>query len=120
MSPWKSLTKVRRKTRQTKGRSREGIFIKKFQNSPPLPWRERVRVRGGDLIITATLILPHQGGGKYFRELDAPQLCCGVLHCCQKKIFESLWTYPWNYRIEREDRYGGITANASIGRYEID
>jgi len=22
----------------------------------------------------------HQGGGKSFRELDAPQLCCGVLH----------------------------------------
>jgi hypothetical protein len=26
------------------------------------------------------LILPHQGGGEFFRELDAPQLCCGVLH----------------------------------------
>jgi len=25
-----------------------------------------------DLIITSTLILPHQGGGKFFRELDAP------------------------------------------------
>jgi len=35
---------------------------------------------GNDLIITPTLILPHQGGGKFFRELDAPQLCCGVLH----------------------------------------
>jgi hypothetical protein len=33
-----------------------------------------------DLIITPTLILPHQGGGKFFRELDALQLCCGVLH----------------------------------------
>ena len=44
-------------------------------------WRERVRVRGSDVIITPTLILPHQGGGKFFRELDAPQLCCGVLHC---------------------------------------
>ena len=21
-----------------------------------------------------------QGGGKFFRELDTPQLCCGVLH----------------------------------------
>jgi len=31
-----------------------------------------------DLIITSTLILPHQGGGKFFRELDAPQLCSGV------------------------------------------
>ena len=30
--------------------------------------------------ITPTLILPHQGGGEFFRELDAPQLCCGVLH----------------------------------------
>jgi len=29
----------------------------------------------------ATLILPHKGGGKFFRELDAPQLCCGALHC---------------------------------------
>jgi len=35
---------------------------------------------GNDLIITPTLILPHQGGRKFFRELDAPQLCCGVLH----------------------------------------
>ena len=31
-------------------------------------------------MITPTLILPHQGGGGFFRELDAPQLCCGVLH----------------------------------------
>jgi hypothetical protein len=31
-------------------------------------------------VITPTLILPHQGGGEFFRELDAPQLCCGVLH----------------------------------------
>jgi len=46
----------------------------------PLPWGERVRVRGNDVIITPTLILPHQGGGKFFRELDAPQLCCGELH----------------------------------------
>ena len=47
----------------------------------PLPSGERVRVRAGnDLIITPTLILPHQGGGKFFKELDAPQLCCGVLH----------------------------------------
>jgi hypothetical protein len=22
----------------------------------------------------------HQGGGKFFRELEAPQLCCGGLH----------------------------------------
>jgi hypothetical protein len=29
------------------------------------------------LIITPTLILPHQGGGKFFRELDAPQLPLG-------------------------------------------
>ena len=29
---------------------------------------------------TPTLILPHQGGGEFLRELDAPQLCCGVLH----------------------------------------
>jgi hypothetical protein len=46
----------------------------------PLPWGERVRVRENYLIITPTLILPHQGGGKFFRELDASQLCCGVLH----------------------------------------
>jgi len=32
----------------------------------PLPWRERVRVRGNNLIITPTLILPHQGGGVVF------------------------------------------------------
>ena len=31
-------------------------------------------------MITLSLILPHQEGGKFFRELDAPQLCCGVLH----------------------------------------
>jgi hypothetical protein len=31
-------------------------------------------------LITPTLILTHQGGEKYFRELDVPQLCCGVLH----------------------------------------
>jgi len=30
-----------------------------------------------DLWITPTLILPHQGGGKYFRDLDAPQLAAG-------------------------------------------
>jgi hypothetical protein len=40
-----------------------------------------LHIRGGnDLVITPTLILPHQGGGEFFRELDAPQLCCGVLH----------------------------------------
>jgi len=32
---------------------------------------------GNDLIITPTLILPHQGGGKFFREFDAPQLAAG-------------------------------------------
>ena len=31
------------------------------------------------VIITPTLILLRQGGGKFLRELDAPQLCCGVL-----------------------------------------
>ena len=31
-------------------------------------------------MVTPTLILPRQGGGKFFRELDAPQLCCGILH----------------------------------------
>ena len=67
----------------------------------PLPWGERVRVRGNMFVHpspsqrlsepAATLILPHpsgpealpgwrQGGGKFFRDLDAPQLCCGVLH----------------------------------------
>jgi len=46
-------------------------------NGLPLPWGERVRVRGNDLIITPTLILPHQGGGKFFREFDAPQLAAG-------------------------------------------
>jgi len=30
--------------------------------------------------LAVTLILPHQGGGEFLRELDAPQLCCGVLH----------------------------------------
>jgi len=46
---------------------------------------ERVRVRGKSsnhhpspsqrlYEPAATLILPHQGGGKFFRELDAPQL----------------------------------------------
>ena len=39
------------------------------------------RGEGGiDLVVTPTLLLPHQGGGEFFRELDAPQLCCGVLH----------------------------------------
>jgi len=59
--------KVRRKTRQTKARSREGIFIVERRKNP-----------------------------RFILEL------------------------PLNYGIEREDRYGGITANASIGRYEID
>ena len=55
----------------------------------PLPWGERVRVRGEIiLIITPTLILPHQGGGKFFRELDTPQLCCGVLHFIWDKKFK--------------------------------
>ncbi len=30
-------------------------------------------------------ILPHQGGGEFFIDLDAPQLYCGKLHfrsCC--------------------------------------
>jgi len=40
----------------------------------PLPWG--VRVRENDLIITPTLI-PYQGGGKFFGELDAPQLAAG-------------------------------------------
>jgi hypothetical protein len=62
-------------------------FIKTCQNTPQLCWGdewppsplgERVRVRGkSDLCITPTLILPHQGGGKYFRDLDAPQLPAG-------------------------------------------
>jgi len=38
---------------------------------PPLsPGRQPGRASGPE----ATLILPHQGGGKFFRELDAPQL----------------------------------------------
>ncbi len=55
-------------------------------NGLPSPLGERVRVRGNDLIITPTLILPHQGGGKFFRELDAPQLCCGVLHWAPREV----------------------------------
>ena len=62
MSPRKPLTKVRRKTRQTKARSREGIFIVERRKHP-----------------------------RFNIEL------------------------PLDYRIEREDRYGGITTNASIG-----
>jgi len=63
-------------------------FIKICQNTPQLCWEDEWptlspggRGLGGIyLIITPTLILPHQGGGKFFRELDAPQLCCGALH----------------------------------------
>jgi len=64
------------------------IFIKMCQNTPQLCWGDEwpplspggKGLGGNDLIITPTLILPHQGGGKSFGELDAPQLCCGVLH----------------------------------------
>jgi hypothetical protein len=67
MSPWKLLMKVRRKTRQTKARSREDIFLVQRRKNP-----------------------------RFIMEL------------------------PLDYRIEREGRYGGITANASIEGYEID
>jgi c-di-GMP-binding flagellar brake protein YcgR len=62
MSPRKLLTKVRRKKRQKKGKSQEGIFIVERRKHPRLSME-----------------------------------------------------LPLDYRIEREDRYGGITANASVG-----
>ena len=31
----------------------------------PLPWGERVRVRGNGLMVTPTLVLPHRGGGEF-------------------------------------------------------
>jgi hypothetical protein len=40
----------------------------------PLPWGRGLGCGVNDLIITPTLILPPQGGGRFFRELDAPQL----------------------------------------------
>jgi hypothetical protein len=33
----------------------------------PLPWGERVRVRGNDFLITPTLILPHPRGRRFLR-----------------------------------------------------
>ena len=53
-------------------------------------------------MITPTLILPHQGGGEFLRELDAQQLCCGVLHLgsfllsqnfldIQKEYLQQVW-----------------------------
>jgi hypothetical protein len=47
-------------------------------------------------VITPTLILPHQGGGEFFRELDAPQLCCGVLHSVTVKEKDE-WVIPSLY-----------------------
>jgi len=40
-------------------------------------------IRAKDIIesLKALPLFPHQGGGKFSRELDGPQLCCGVLHC---------------------------------------
>jgi len=35
-----------------------------IENKPPLPWRERVGVRGEDEMLTPTRTLPHQGGGE--------------------------------------------------------
>ena len=49
---------------------------------------------GNDLVITPTLILPHQRGGEFFRELDAPQLCCGVLQLRQSGIVLGL-KFKW-------------------------
>jgi len=43
----------------------------------PLPWGRGFGCGANDLIITPTLILPHQGGGKFFRELDAPSSAAG-------------------------------------------
>jgi hypothetical protein len=43
-------------------------FVHPHLDPPPLPSPKRLRAGR------------HQGGGKSFRELDAPQLCCGVLH----------------------------------------
>jgi c-di-GMP-binding flagellar brake protein YcgR len=62
MSPQKLLIKVKRKKRQAKARSQEGIFIVERRKHP-----------------------------RFSMEL------------------------PLDYRIEREDRYGGITTNASVG-----
>jgi len=36
--------------------------------------------RAARALAPRALILPHQGGGGFFEELDTPQLCCGVLH----------------------------------------
>jgi hypothetical protein len=44
---------------------------------PHAPGGRGLGCGGNDLIITPTLILPHQGGGKVFGELDAPQLAAG-------------------------------------------
>ncbi len=75
-------------------------FIKICQNTPQLCWGDEwlslppggrgLGWGGNDVIITPTLILPHQGGGKFFRELDAPQLCCGVLHFWDATLEENM------------------------------
>ena len=53
----------------------------------PLPWPPAIIQR--DL---------RQGGGEFLRELDAPQLCCGVLHCvCISICFIRCHsTYSWS------------------------
>ena len=80
------------------------FVIKICQNTPQLCWGDEwhytlspggsgLGCGGNDLIVIPTLILPAYSaevasgyvgrasrGRKVFRELDAPQLCCGVLH----------------------------------------
>jgi hypothetical protein len=46
-------------------------------NGFPLPWRERVRVRGESFHHHPHLNPPPSRGRKSFRELDAPQLAAG-------------------------------------------
>ncbi|OGP62728.1 MAG: hypothetical protein A2169_04660 [Deltaproteobacteria bacterium RBG_13_47_9] len=42
------------------------------------------------LTISPIMTQSHQEGGEFFRELDGPQLCCGVLHLMLQRfgIFE--------------------------------
>jgi len=54
----------------------------------PLPWRERVRVRGKRSSHHPHLNPPPSRWRRVFFELDASQLCCGVIYyhstCCME------------------------------------
>ena len=49
----------------------------------PLPWGERVRVRGNGLMVTPTLVLPRRGGGEFLENWMPRSSAAGYFTCAR-------------------------------------